>query len=519
MAILTDTPAPPITPTPDAPTRTRAWVGARAVGAGLLIAASVPPWGWWPLAFVGIAMWDRLVADQGWRSRFGRTWIVAAAWLFPGMLWMWDLTQPGYVIACASYAAYFGLAVALVPPGRARWIALPGAIVLAEQARWSFPFGGVPLANIALGQAAGPFAPVVRIGGPLLLVALVVVGGIALSAAWTRRWTVAIAGAATVAAFALAGYVAPHGHDTGKLTVAAVQGGGPQRTRAADTDDAVVFQRHMDASKLIKGHPQLVLWPENVVNVEGPITEHAWFGDLQALARRLDTTLSVGVVEGIDDKHFKNEQIVIDHNGKLVSRYEKVRVVPFGEKVPFRRILEKIAGRSGLPARDALAGSGPGVLHSPVGKMGVMISWEVFFSNRARAAVDAGGDVLLNPTNGSSYWLTQVQTQQIASSRLRALETGRWLVQAAPTGFSAIVSPNGKVLQRTGISEQRVLQGTVQRRSGDTLASLVGPWPMLLLALGAYPLAWWVQRREDAVAASAGNTAGVTRLTPTTDPR
>jgi apolipoprotein N-acyltransferase len=112
-----------------------------------------------------------------------------------------------------------------------------------------------------------------------------------------------------------------------------------------------------------------------------------------------------------------------------------------------------------------------------------------------------------------------VQTQQIASSRLRALETGRWLVQAAPTGFSAIVSPNGKVLQRTGISEQRVLQGTVQRRSGDTLASLVGPWPMLLLALGAYPLAWWVQRREDAVAASAGNTAAVARPTPTAGPR
>src|SRR5215510_1368969 len=85
--------------------------------AGLCLAASVPPWGWWPLAFVGVAIWDRLIAEQPWRARFGRTWIVCAAWLFPAMLWMWDLTPPGYVIACISYAAYFGTAVALAPGG------------------------------------------------------------------------------------------------------------------------------------------------------------------------------------------------------------------------------------------------------------------------------------------------------------------------------------------------------------------------------------------------------------------
>lgn len=83
---------------------------------------------------------------------------------------------------------------------------------------------------------------------------------------------------------------------------------------------------------------------------------------------------------------------------------------------------------------------------TPVGPIGVVISWEVFFSSRARDAIGNGGEVLTNPTNGSSYWLTQVQSQQVASSKLRALETGRWMLQAAPTGFSAIVDPDGRLV-------------------------------------------------------------------------
>ena len=74
-------------------------VAARCVVGGLCIAASVPPWGWWPLAFVGIAVLDRLIAGQPWVRRFRRTWLVAFAWLLPGLLWMWDFTAPGYLLA------------------------------------------------------------------------------------------------------------------------------------------------------------------------------------------------------------------------------------------------------------------------------------------------------------------------------------------------------------------------------------------------------------------------------------
>ncbi len=84
----------------------------RCVGAGGCIALAVPPFGWWPLAFVGIALADRLIAGRPWRSRFRRMWLVAAVWLFPATFWMIDLTPPGYVIAQAVAAAMFGLAAA-----------------------------------------------------------------------------------------------------------------------------------------------------------------------------------------------------------------------------------------------------------------------------------------------------------------------------------------------------------------------------------------------------------------------
>ena len=107
----------------------------------------------------------------------------------------------------------------------------------------------------------------------------------------------------------------------------------------------------------------------------------------------------------------------------------------------------------------------------------------MFFARRVREGVRAGGQVVLNPTNGSSYSLTQVQTQQIASSQLRAVEAGRWLVQASPTGFSAFVDPDGGVHERTGVSESAVLTRTVERYDSTTPAQALGATPALLLAI------------------------------------
>jgi apolipoprotein N-acyltransferase len=107
-----------------------------------------------------------------------------------------------------------------------------------------------------------------------------------------------------------------------------------------------------------------------------------------------------------------------------------------------------------------------------------------------------GGLIQLNPTNGSSFWLTIVQTQQVASSQLRAIESGRWVLQAAPTGFSAIIEPDGTIVERTAISEARVLQGEVELREGNTWATRFTWYPMFFIALAAYAVAWTMARSE-----------------------
>ncbi len=273
-----------------------------------------------------------------------------------------------------------------------------------------------------------------------------------------------------------------------------MQGGGPQGTRFFETDPSIVFDRHVAATEAVHQPVDMVLWPEDVVNIEGRITNSSQGQLLSDIARELHTNLIVGVVEG-DGNRFHNSQVAIDPEGNFVDRYEKVRRVPFGEYVPLRGLLEPFAGGS-LIERDALVGTGPAILRTPAGTFGVSESWEVFFPDRTRAAIRAGGEVLLNPTNGASFHGSIVQTQQVAASRLAAIAEGRWVLQAAPTGFTAIIDPGGTVEQRTGISERRVLEGTIHRRTGQTIATRVGDWPALILAFGLVAVGWVVQTRS-----------------------
>lgn len=464
----------------------------RSLGAGLLIAASMPPWGWWPLAFVGFALVDGLLTARTPWLRFRRLALVGVGWFVPSMLWMFDLTPVGYPIAAAFHAALLGLAGAVSPPSRWRRLAFPGALVLTELIRWSVPFGGVPLATLAMSQADAPLAPTVRVAGALLLTALVPVVGFGLAGLVERHRPTVIASVAAVGLALLGVATAPRSEVVDTIDVAIVQGGGEQRTRASAEGARLVFERHVEASAAVNEGVDLVLWPENVVNPVIPdpgqevsdrvLTLPEAEARVSALAVELGAPLLPGWFYKVSDTENVNYTDVWMPDGSMGDRYDKVRTVPFGEFVPLRGLIERFAEEA-LPEREVRPGTEPAVLDTPVGPVGVSISWEIFFDNRARDAIGNGGQILLNPTNGSSYWLTIVQTQQIASSRLRALETDRWVLQAAPTGFSAVVDNSGDVLDRTAISEQAVLHATVELREGQTWAVRYGAWPMVITAL------------------------------------
>ena len=468
-----------------------------AVVAGLLVAFSLPPWGWWPLAYVGVALFATCKPNSK-RARFIFGTLFALAWLAPGMGWMWFLTAPGYVIAALLFSALHGIAAmitgAVTDQHKHRSIVGPLAHTLAEALRFSFPFGGVPLATLAISQAASPIAPIVRIGGPLLLTYIVLQIGFLLArlrdTEIPKRSVHAALIAVVVAILPLAGSIAPHGNDIGRsLNVAAVQGGGPQGTLAINTNSRDVVNRHLDATEIITGESaatdnqlDLVIWPENVIDVSS-FSSSIERTEVAAQAARLNAPFLVGITEDFDDRYFTNAQVVVNTDGSLGDRYDKVRRVPFGEFVPMRGLLEAVGAPVDRIPRDAMAGNDTAILRAADTTIAVVISWEVFFSGRANEGIEQGATLLVNPTNGSSYTGTILQTQQIASSRLRALETGRWLVQVSPTGFSAFISPSGQVFDRTGVSEQRVITREVQLRSGRTIYSHLGDLPFILIMI------------------------------------
>ena len=184
--------------------------------------------------------------------------------------------------------------------------------------------------------------------------------------------------------------------------------------------------------------------------------------EVAAEAERLDAPIAVGVTEdSADGTQFVNAQVVVSPDG------DGRRPVREGAPRPVRRVRAvAFVARGGRRAgrqigRDAVAGTEPAYLELPDGTgLAVVISWEVFFGGRAREGVELGAEGILNPTNGSSYTGTIVQTQQVASSRLRAVENGRWVVQGAPTGFSAVVDADGEVLAAHLDQRTRVVYAT-----------------------------------------------------------
>ncbi len=504
--VVAESPAPVERPAPSL--RERIARPALALGSGVLVALSMPPWGFWPLAIVGVVLFEVALGSQPARwERFRLGLLFGAGWMYLGMGWMVQLTLPGYLVAGLVFSLFHAGAAMAAPILAWRVIGRPLAHTLVEALRFSFPFGGIPLATMGMSQVGGPLVGVVRIGGVILVTWVVFQLGFALAGpapripGFARRFRPGARGEPhgaiaflVVVVIVLLSVVAPRGSDTGEqLEVAAVQGGGEQGTSALEVPSRLVTERHLDATGTIPDDAglDLVLWPENTIDVsvfDGSDVYRA----IAAEAARIGAPFAVGVTE--DPR--VNSQIVVATDGEIVDQYVKVRRVPFGEYVPLRGLLEAIGAPIEQVGRDANAGTGPAYVDLPDGiRLSVVISWEVFFAGRAREGVKAGGEAILNPTNGASYTGTIVQTQQVASSRLRAIENGRWVVQAAPTGFTAIVDADGNVLQRTAVSEQDVLEATVELRQGFTWYTNLGDGPFIAVLLALFAMTLWFARR------------------------
>jgi apolipoprotein N-acyltransferase len=497
------------------PTR-RGRIVVPSLAAGVLLALSLPPWGWWPLGPAGAAVLYWRLAGQRARTRVGAGWVAGLGCYGPGLMWARAFNWYGAVILIALEALFFALAALLTPPRRGRAPAFVAAGTLAEAVRMTWPFGGLPLGGVFLGQTDGPLLALARLGGPLLLTAGVWAGGVGLATlvsglAHARSGTgadgrtglvVAVRGAAILVGLGLAivlGSLVPDGGPAvGSVTVAVVQGGGRRGVDKEQVDPAAVFAAQVRATRpllALTPPPSLVLWPEDVIALAGPLRGSTQGAAMAEEARRLHTTLVAGVTEPASPTTFRNEIVVWSPEGRIVGTFEKVHRVPFGEYVPFRSFISHFANLSEVPT-DAIPGHGTGLLRTPAGPLGTLVSFEVFYANRSRPSVRAGAELLIVPTNTSSYAAAQVPTQEVAADSVQAVETGRDVVQAAPTGYSSVVDQRGRVLDRSVLGRPQLLRATVPLRRGFTPYDHLGDLPYLLLAGVGLVAAWAYQRRS-----------------------
>jgi apolipoprotein N-acyltransferase len=476
--------------------RRRGAVVLPALAWGVLLALSVPPFGAWPTAFLGAALLYWRLRGLRLRARLLAGWTAGIGCFGVGLFWAETFNWYGAVVLVLVEALFVAVAAGLTPPQVGRAPAFVGAATLLEAARQSWPFGGLPAGGVFLGQAQGPFLPLARLGGPLLLTAAVFGGGAALAelGLWAARlgpvrgrgvsWAGVVSAALLLAATIGAALAPDGGPAVGSLRVAAVQGGGPRGLTELETGRAGDFGAEYTATEPLLGagdRPRLVLWPEDVLAIGVPVNESPQAREVAGLAKALRATLLAGVTITESGTTFRNEIVAWAPDGAVVAVFEKVHRVPFGEYVPYRGFFSHLASLAAVP-RDAIPGHGSGLMRTPAGPLGALVSFEVFFADRGRSSVRAGARLLVVPTNTSSYVTVQMPAQEVAADRVQAVAEGRDLVQADPTGYSTIVTNVGAVVDQSPLVVPRVLEATVALRSGATPYERWGDVPVVIAA-------------------------------------
>lgn len=183
-------------------------------------------------------------------------------------------------------------------------------------------------------------------------------------------------------------------------------------------------------------------------------------------------------------KSYTNSLFAVDGKGEFISRYDKSKLVPLGEYIPFENILGALVQRLSPLDAHQVPGSANQVFDSPWGRVIVGICYESAFSEIFRYQAFNGGQFILSSSNDAHYTAAMLD-QHHAQDIIRAIETDRWAVRATNTGYSAFVDPHGRTLWKSGYNVYETHAETIYPRQTRTLYVRWGDWLMsLLLVLG-----------------------------------
>ena len=388
--------------------------------------------------------------------------------------WIWKKLKPK-----ASH--YFGFAFIAAGIWTSReWLAI------------NFPYGGFPWSRLSMTQAYGPLANWSFWGGlSLLSFAIALLGALiamfvfSLKAKRVNRFPYAIA-AAGIALIPVATPTTLFNPEVGTKVVAAVQGNAKAGLFANQTP-GTILQNHLDASELIfrsdlADEVDLVVWPENASDVD-PLRSEIARSKIEAFSSRIDAPFTFGTITKRGEESF-NSTILWEPGVGPVDFYDKKRPVPFAEYVPDREFWRMLApDLIDLVPRGYSFGVKDGIFETDGLLAGSLICFEIAVDDIPRGLALEGAQLILSQTNNADFGYSDETYQQAAIAKLRAIETGRTVVNISTVGLSAIFLPTGETLAELPWYEPGAMVERVPLYSGMTPALIVGGWIDLLILL------------------------------------
>jgi apolipoprotein N-acyltransferase len=471
---------------------------------GLLTWSAFPDLGWWYAAAPGMALLFLAMRRDSarWNALLGLLW--GLAFFVPLLTWADDAV--GVVpwlalsVAEAGFVALFGAAWSWARRGEAVWrrasLQLVVFVVLwvaVEELRSLWPFGGFPWGRLAFSQADSPVLALARLGGAPLVSAVVAAAGAALALAWlaARRFALlpVIGRVGTAVALVVVGLLVPMDTraEDGTLLVGAVQGNVAEPGLHAFDQRREVLDNHLEGTRLLldqvqPGDLDVVLWPENGTDIDPQVDPQA-AADIDAAAQAVGAPLLIGTIEYPKSGGRYNTALLWEPGEGPVAEYSKQRPAPFAEYIPLRDLVRPFSSAVDLVQHDMIAGTEPGVIpleSERLGRtvqIGDVICFEVAYDGIVRESVREGAEILVVQTNNASFGFSPESTQQLAMSRLRAVELGRATVQVSTVGVSAVISPNGTIAQDTELFTPDQLVARLPLRQSLTPAAALGAWP------------------------------------------
>ncbi|MBI2167473.1 MAG: apolipoprotein N-acyltransferase [Candidatus Omnitrophica bacterium] len=432
-----------------------------AIFSGFLLTLAFPRWNLWPLAWAAlIPLFHALEKARSRKQAFIFGFTAGFVFFLLSLSWLRHVTVFGLFFVAAMQTAYWGvfglvsfetqragkrLAPAILLP--AVWVALE--FIRSEIPVWGFGWN-------LLGYSQAPnlwIAQLASLIGAYGVGFLVFLGNAVLYSVIRRgksELRTAFLFLLLIGAGLLFGWsrmVSAAGEPRFRVTV--LQGNIPQLLKWDPAYREQILKIYLNLTELAGyDRPQLIVWPEAAY--PGFFNRELEAGRVRALVRKIETPLLVGSPHQEDDGFF-NSAYLLDRSGDTLQRYDKIRLVPFGEYVPWKPVfgfLERYAYSLGVGDFNAgrewtvfgLGESGP--------KFSVLVCFEDIFPGVARKFVGQGADFLTVITNDAWFGRSSAPYQHLQASIFRAIENGVSVVRAANSGVSGFITPEGRVAER-----------------------------------------------------------------------